>query len=357
VSDRTPLLSIRGLSVTMPSREGGPETVVKEVDLDVERGESLALVGESGCGKTTTLLSILGLLPRGAKIESGEISFAGRDLRRAEERELRAVRGGQIGVIWQDPLAALDPVMRAGHQIAEVVRAHAGGDRRNRRAAERRAKELLRLVELPDVERLYDAYPHELSGGQRQRVVIAAAIAADPVLLLADEPTTALDVTVQDQVLALLARLRDELGLALLLVTHDLAVVSETCERVAIMYAGRIVESGPAARVLSAPRHHYSAGLLAAAPDVDRPGVRPAGIAGTPPAGVALDRCAFAPRCPRADDVCTSRLPELAGEPSHLAACHHPRAATPAGAGKAAPNPDPDRDRIRDCARAEGGHG
>ena len=310
----------------MPTRGGAPVTVVKDVDLDLARGESLALVGESGCGKTTTLLSILGLLPRGASIAAGEVGFGDLDLRRADERELRAVRGGQIGVIWQDPLAALDPVMRAGAQIAEVVRAHAGVDRR---AGARRAKDLMRLVELPDVERTFDAYPHELSGGQRQRVVIAAAIAADPVLLLADEPTTALDVTVQDQVLALLARLRDELGLALLLVTHDLAVVSETCERVAIMYAGRIVESGPAAEVFAAPRHHYAAGLLAAAPDVDRPGVRPAGIAGTPPAGVALDRCAFEPRCPRADDVCARVLPALSGDSTHRAACHHQLGAVP----------------------------
>jgi oligopeptide/dipeptide ABC transporter ATP-binding protein len=323
VSQAAPLLEIRGLTVAMPSRGGPPVTVVKDVDLDVGRGEALALVGESGCGKTTTLLSILGLLPRGAQVVSGEIRFDRRDLHGADERALRAVRGGQIGVIWQDPLAALDPVMRSGDQIAEVVRAHAGAKRRDRQAAERRAKELMRLVELPDVERLYHAYPHELSGGQRQRVVIAAAIAADPVLLLADEPTTALDVTVQDQVLALLARLRRELGLALLLVTHDLAVVSETCERVAIMYAGRIVESGPAAEVFAAPRHHYAAGLLAAAPDVDRPGTRPTGIAGTPPTGVALDRCAFAPRCPRADDLCACVLPVLSGDAAHRAACHH----------------------------------
>jgi oligopeptide/dipeptide ABC transporter ATP-binding protein len=317
----TALLSIHGLTVAMPARGRGVLTVVKDAELELHRGEALALVGESGCGKTTTLLSILGLLPRGARILGGQVRFAGRDLLGAPEDELRAVRGGQIGVIWQDPLAALDPVMRAGQQVAEVVRAHARVDRR---AAERRAKELMRLVELPDVERLYEAYPHELSGGQRQRVVIAAAIAANPLLLLADEPTTALDVTVQDQVLSLLARLRRELGLALLLVTHDLAVVSETCERVAIMYAGRIVETGPAGEVFAAPRHHYSAGLLAAAPDVERPGIRPAGIAGMPPAGVAVDHCAFVSRCPRADGVCTAVLPALVGDAGHRAACHHP---------------------------------
>jgi peptide/nickel transport system ATP-binding protein len=332
-----PLLSIRGLTVTMPGPEG-PLTVVRDLDLHLSGGDALALVGESGCGKTTTLLSILGLLPRGAAVTAGEIRFGESDLRTSDEHELRRIRGGRIGVVWQDPLAALDPVMRAGAQIAEVVSAHTDGDRR---AAERRAKDLMRLVELPDVDRTFDAYPHELSGGQRQRVVIATAIAADPVLLLADEPTTALDVTVQDQVLALLARLRRELGLALLLVTHDLAVVSETCEQVAIMYAGRIVETGSAAEVFAGPRHHYSAGLLAAAPDVDRPGTRPAGIAGAPPTGVAEDHCAFSPRCPRADQMCLSALPKLAqpapspGLPGHLTACHHPLPA--AGARR----PDP----------------
>ncbi len=258
--------------------------------------------------------------PRGAAIAAGEISFDGRDLTAASEAELRAFRGGQIGVIWQDPLAALNPVMRVGAQVAETVRAHAGTDRR---AAAARAKDLMRLVELPDVERTFSAYPHQLSGGQRQRVVNAAAIAADPLLLLADEPTTALDVTVQDQVLAILARLRRELGLALMLVTHDLAVVGETCERVAVMYAGRIVEIGASAEVFAAPRHHYSAGLLRAAPDVDRPGVRPSGIPGAPPAQVAENACAFAPRCARSDEVCVTVIPDLSGDPAHHAACHH----------------------------------
>ncbi len=314
-----PLLSISGLTVTMPGREG-PLTVVEDVDLELGRGEALALVGESGCGKTSTLLAVLRLLPRGAAIAGGQIRFNGREITGASEGELRALRGGQIGVIWQDPLAALNPVMRVGPQIAETVRAHAGADRR---AADRRAKDLMRLVELPDVERTFRAYPHQLSGGQRQRVVVAAAIAADPLLLLADEPTTALDVTVQDQVLALLARLRRELGLALMLVTHDLAVVGETCERVAVMYAGRIVELGPSAEVFAASRHHYSAGLLRAAPDVDRPGVRPRGIPGAPPAHVAVDACAFAPRCGRADEVCVTVTPDLSGDATHRAACHH----------------------------------
>ncbi len=326
-----PLLTVSDLTVEMP---GQPDAVVvvKDVNLQLDRGETLALVGESGCGKTTTLLSILRLLPRGARITGGEIRFEGRELTALSEQQLRAVRGGHIGVVWQDPLAALDPVMRVGPQIAETVRAHTGADRA---ASDRRAMDLMRLVELPDVERTFRAYPHELSGGQRQRVVIAAAVAADPAVLLADEPTTALDVTVQDQVLALLARLRDQLGLALLLVTHDLAVVGETCDRVAIMYAGRIVETGPTAEVFTGARHPYSAGLLRAAPDVDRPGHRPVGIPGAPPAGVAEGFCAFASRCARADEVCRTTLPLLGTATAitaHRAACHHPLTGSPAGA-------------------------
>jgi oligopeptide/dipeptide ABC transporter ATP-binding protein len=266
-------------------------------------------------------LSVLGLLPRGARVLAGEVRFGGRDLLTLRPRELRAVLGAQIGVIWQDPLAALDPVMRVGEQIAEAVRAHRDGDRGK---ASLRALELMRLVELPDVQRLARAYPHELSGGQRQRVVIATAIASDPMLLLADEPTTALDVTVQDQVLALRARLRAELGLALMLVSHDLAVVGETCDRVCIMYAGRIVETGSAGDLFAAPRHRYSAGLLAAAPDIGRPGVRPDGIPGIPPSGAALESCAFAPRCPGADELCRTRLPMLIERSGRAVACHHP---------------------------------
>ena len=314
-----PLLHVNGLSVKMPSARG-PVSVVEGVDLKVDAGESLGLVGESGCGKTTTLLAVLRLLPVGSAISAGQIIFEGEDLRLVDEPGLRAIRGGRIGVIWQDPLAALDPVMRVGEQIAEAVRAHTRLDRRH---AQARAKELMRLVELPDVDRTYRAYPHELSGGQRQRIVIATAIAAEPVLLLADEPTTALDVTVQDQVLTLLSRLRVELGLALLLITHDLAIISQTCNRVGVMYAGRIVETGQVAEVFAAPRHPYTAGLIAAAPSVDRPGERPAGIAGTPPAAVASQNCAFAPRCPRSDQMCANACPTL-GEETHAVACHHP---------------------------------
>jgi oligopeptide/dipeptide ABC transporter ATP-binding protein len=311
-----PLLSIRGLTVVSAA---GP--IVGGVDIDIGAGEALGLVGESGCGKTTTLRSILGLLPPTLHVTGGRILFETTDLATAGPRALNAIRGGRIGVVWQDPLAALDPVMRVGEQIAEAVRAHASV---SARAARARAKELMRLVELPDVDRTYRAYAHELSGGQRQRVVIAAAIAAEPMLLLADEPTTALDVTVQEQVLALLSRLRKELGLALLLVTHDLAVVDQTCERVAVMYAGRVVEEGMTRDVFAHPRHHYTSGLLRAVPDIGRPGTLPLGIPGAPSAASAAEGCAFAPRCPRADAICVDATPLLVGNAARRAACHHP---------------------------------
>jgi oligopeptide/dipeptide ABC transporter ATP-binding protein len=319
-STAPPLLSVHDLSVSM-GQGGAAVQVVAGLSLTVAPGEAVGLVGESGSGKTTTLRAILRLLPPAGRVVSGAVLFGGEDLLNAPPGRLRAIRGGQIGVVWQDPLACLDPVMRVGEQIAEVVRAH---QPRARAAAQARALDLLRQVDLPQVGRTYRRYPHELSGGQRQRVVIAAAIAARPRLLLADEPTTALDVTVQDQVLSLLARLRAELGLALLLVTHDLAVVAQACERVAVMYAGRIVETGPVAEVFTGPRHHYTAGLLRAAPSVDRPGVRPEGIGGSPAAHAVARGCAFAPRCPRADDTCVRVTPPLAGAAGHLAACHHP---------------------------------
>jgi peptide/nickel transport system ATP-binding protein len=328
-----PLLSVRELGVSMGSGAAALR-VVADLDLDVFPGEALGLVGESGSGKTTTLRAVLRLLPAAGRVTSGQVMFGGLDLLRAPPRQLRSIRGGQIGVVWQDPLTFLDPVMRAGEQIAEVVRAHLPGDRAG---AQARALDLMRQVELPEVGRTYRRFPHELSGGQRQRVVIAAAIAAGPRLLLADEPTTALDVTVQDQVLSLLARLRADLGLALLLVTHDLAVVAKTCERVAVMYAGRIAETGPAGAVFTSPRHHYTAGLLRAAPSLDRIGVRPQAISGSPAAHTVERGCAFAPRCPRADRICAEVTPPLVPQPAgiagHLAACHHPLPPAAAGFG------------------------
>jgi oligopeptide/dipeptide ABC transporter ATP-binding protein len=323
----SPLLDIRGLTVevagSLPTH-----VVVDAVDLEVGPAEAVGLVGESGSGKTTVLRAALRLLPLGLAQTAGTVRFDGRDLGAADPRSLREIRGGKIGVVWQDPLAALDPLMRVGEQVAETIRAHRPIDRRAARDA---ALELMRLVELPDPARLARAYPHELSGGQRQRVVIASAIGPEPRLLLADEPTTALDVTVQDQVLRLIERLRCELALGLLLVSHDLAVVGQTCDRVAVMYAGRIVETGPVAAVFTAPRHHYTAGLLAAVPDVDRPGVHPFAIPGAPPATAGGVGCAFAPRCAMADERCRTVTPALSGEGAHRVACHHPTEADPAG--------------------------
>jgi oligopeptide/dipeptide ABC transporter ATP-binding protein len=316
----TPLLRVRELSVALPDRHG-QVPVLEGVSFDLRAGGGLGVVGESGSGKTTTLRALLQLLPHGAVITNGRATFDGADLLTVGGSQLRDIRGGKIGMIWQDPLAALDPLMRVGEQIAETAQAHAAVSWID---ARRRARDLMRRVELPDVERTYRAYPHQLSGGQRQRVVIASAIAASPRLLLADEPTTALDVTVQDQVLSLIAKLRADLGLALLLVSHDLAVVDQTCEDVAVMYAGRIVETGPSRLVFERPLHHYTAGLLRAAPSLDRPGVRPRSIPGTPAVSVAARGCAFAPRCPAADLLCLEQTPVLAGAEVHQAACHHP---------------------------------
>ncbi len=318
-----PLLEVHALTVTAHRGQHGV-AVVKDVSLALSAGQALGLVGESGSGKTTVLRAVLGLLPPGLHVEGGSVVFEGTDLVSLKERQLRKVRGRHVGAVWQDPLAALDPVMRVGGQVAEAVRAHR---RIDRASAREEADKLMKLVDLPDIERTARAYPHELSGGQRQRVVIASAIAGEPKLLLADEPTTALDVTVQDQVLGLLEGLRCELDLALLLVTHDLAVVDQVCELVAVMYAGRIVETGPVDEVFGSPRHPYTAALLAASPSIDRPGVLPGGIPGTAASEVTMTGCAFAPRCPRAGEVCTVHVPEGKGPAGHTVACHFPLAA------------------------------
>ncbi len=317
-------LRVRGLTV----RTAKDTTLVSGVDLDLAGGAALGIVGESGCGKTTTLRAVAGLLGRGLRVTSGEIEAGGRDLLTLSQRDLARVRGREVGVIWQDPLAALDPVIRVGHQIAEVIRAR---EKVSAAAATARAIEMMRLVELTSAESLYQAYPHQLSGGQRQRVVIAAALAAGPRLLLADEPTTALDVTVQQQILRLFARLRTELALSLVIVSHDLAVVGEVCEQVAIMYGGRIVEAGPVRAVFASPEHHYTAALLKSVPSVTSVGQRPVGIPGNPPASVIDDHCSFAPRCPAAQEACRSSRPVLTSTAltrpqhgSHAVACHFP---------------------------------
>jgi oligopeptide/dipeptide ABC transporter ATP-binding protein len=300
-----PILSVRNLRVEIPTPRGLVKAV-DGVDLDVPRGGALGLVGESGCGKTMTLRAILGLLPGRARISSGEVVFDGAVL---SPRSLMRLRGESIGMVFQEPMTALNPVMRVGEQIAEGPRVRLG---QSVGEARERALDLLRLVGIPDPERRFRAYPHELSGGLRQRIVIAIALASNPQLLLCDEPTTALDVTIQDQILHLLARLRAEMGLSQILVTHDLAVVAQTCERVAVMYAARIVETGTVAEVFAAPRHPYTRALLRSVPDFDERRAQLESIAGMPPDLISPPSgCRFHPRCGIAHPDCAGIDPPL----------------------------------------------
>jgi oligopeptide/dipeptide ABC transporter ATP-binding protein len=292
-----PLLEIRELEVGFPIAGDASLAVVRGVSFTVERGEIVGLVGESGSGKSLTALATLGLVPAPGRITGGEILLGGRDLVGLPERDLRAVRGARIGLAFQEPSAALNPVLRVGAQIVEAIRAHRSV---SRTAARAQAAELLARLAIPDPERRLGEYPHQLSGGQRQRVVLALALAAGPELLIADEPTTALDVTLQAEVLDLIASLRDQLGLGVLLITHDLAVVSQLCDRVAVMYAGEIVESGPVRALFERPLHPYTRGLLAALPRLGEAAPRGAlpSIPGqVPAAGELPSGCPFHPRC------------------------------------------------------------
>jgi oligopeptide/dipeptide ABC transporter ATP-binding protein len=314
------LLEIRDLRVTFP-REGGEVRAVDGVSLDLDSGQTLGLVGESGSGKTLTALSILGLLPPAGRVAGGRLLFAGRDLGSLSNDELRRLRGGDVAMIFQEPTTCLNPVLTVGDQIAEVVRIHRALDRR---AARERAIEMLRLVEIPEAERRFGAYPHQLSGGMRQRAMIAMALACGPRLLIADEPTTALDVTIQAQILDLLGELQQRLQMALLLVTHDLGVVAERVGTVAIMYAGRIVERGQVEDVFRTPLHPYTRALLRCVPRVGRerqsrletiPGVVP--DPARFPAG-----CRFRSRCTIAIGDCAEQDPGLEEHrPGHAAAC------------------------------------
>ncbi len=296
----------------------GAAPALRGVDLDVPPGGAVGLVGESGSGKSVTWLAALGLLPGKARV-SGAVRIDGAELLGAPARVLEGVRGKRIAMIFQDPAASLNPVHRIGRQVAEAVSLHRG---LSGAAALAEALRLLDRVGIPDARgRLHD-YPHQLSGGQNQRVMIAIALAGAPALLVADEPTTALDATIQAQILDLLARLRRETGMALVLISHDLGVVAEACAQVAVMYAGRIVEHAPADRIFDAPAHPYTRGLLAALPDLDGPRRRLAAIPGTvsepwnlPPG------CAFAPRCVVAAPACATPPPFVAIAPGHFAAC------------------------------------
>jgi peptide/nickel transport system ATP-binding protein len=317
-----PLLRVEDLRVALPT-EDGLLHAVDGITYEVRRGQTLGVVGESGSGKTVSALTTMGLTRRiGARI-SGRILFEGRDLLALSEEEMRRIRGNDIAMIFQDPLSSLHPLHRVGSQIVEAVRAHRNLDKARAHA---RAIELLGLVGIPDPTRRAEEYPHEYSGGMRQRAMIAMALANEPKLLIADEPTTALDVTVQAQILALLARLQRELSMAIVIVTHDLGVVAEMAEEVAVMYAGRIVESASAELLFSAPEHPYTWGLLRSIPTLHGPRVRELEpIAGSPPS--LIDRpsgCHFHPRCPYAQPehaLLDPRSEPVPGEPAHRVAC------------------------------------
>ncbi|HLW48222.1 MAG TPA: ABC transporter ATP-binding protein [bacterium] len=313
----TPALQVTDLRVDIPTRRGIVEAV-RDVSFSVLPGETFALVGESGSGKTTVCRALLRLLHPPARITGGAVRFQGRDLLRLRERDLEAVRGRGIAMVFQDPMTALNPVLTIERQIGEAL-TDAPRDRGERR---RRLVGLLRQVGIPDAEHRLRAYPHQLSGGQRQRVMLAVILARRPAVLLADEPTTALDVTIQAQILRLLASLQQQLGMALVLVTHDLGIVRQVVHRVAVMYAGRIVEMAPAAELFARPRHPYTVGLIASVPSMDRD--RPlVPIPGTPPDLVGLgEGCAFAPRCPLAAAECRrGEIPLRDVGPERLSRC------------------------------------
>ena len=309
-----PLVRLTGLSVAF---DGAP--ALRGIDLSVAKGEAVGLVGESGCGKSVTWLAALGLLPPKARI-TGSVMLDGQELIGAPAPVLERVRGGRIAMIFQDPSSSLNPVHRIGKQIMEALGLHRGMTGSNARAE---AKRLLDLVGIPDAARRLDAYPHELSGGQNQRVMIAIALAGQPELLVADEPTTALDVTIQAQILELLQSIRRQMGMALVLISHDLGVIAEACERVAVMYAGRIVEEAPVAQLFDAAAHPYTQGLIGALPPMDGPRRRLAAIPGGVPEPWAMPPgCGFAPRCEFRSAPCDSAIPGLMGlSGQHRAAC------------------------------------
>ncbi|MBB3772601.1 oligopeptide/dipeptide ABC transporter ATP-binding protein [Angulomicrobium tetraedrale] len=314
-----PLLDIKGLAVTIPTR-AGERAAVSNVDFSVDRGEVVGLVGESGSGKSLSMLAVMGLLPRHFGV-SGSIRFDGEEIAGAPERRLRALRGRRLAMVFQDPMTALNPVKTIGAQITEMIRLHNAG--MSRAQVRQKALSLLEAVAIPAPERRFDQYPHEFSGGMRQRVVIAIAIANDPDLLIADEPTTALDVTIQAQIIEIFARLRAERGMAIVLITHDLGLVAGLADRMNVLYAGRIAERGPVGPLFAAPRHPYTASLLAAVPSIDDVSERLHAIPGTPPSlSERLPGCAFAPRCDFAVPLCRTSLPDLTRIGGSVVACH-----------------------------------
>jgi peptide/nickel transport system ATP-binding protein len=325
----SPVLEVRDLSVSFAT-EDGVVSAVDGVNLTLAPGEIVGIVGESGCGKSVTAMSLTDLLPRSAHVE-GSVRLHGTELIGAPEPVLRSVRGQDIAYIFQEPMSSLNPVLTVGRQISEVLQVHEHLSRKHARA---RAIELLTLVGIPSAQQRVDNYPHQLSGGMRQRVMIAMAVACDPKVLVADEPTTALDVTVQAGILDILRELRDRLGTSILIITHDLGVIADIADRVVVMYAGRVVEVADVEGIFADPQHHYTAGLLSASPVPGRhagthrlqeiPGL-------VPVLSIQPDACTFAERCPAADGQCLKTEPPLAPvqdapafDPRHLVACWHP---------------------------------
>ena len=316
----TPLLAVENLRAAFLT-PAGLVPAVNGVSFHLKAGETLGLVGESGCGKTVTALAILRLLPEHTSQQSGLIRFDGRDLMNLSKTDIRTIRGNRIAMIFQEPMTALNPVLTIGEQISEVLRLHRG---LNRKEAWQAAGQTLRRVGIADPEQRLQQYPHQLSGGLRQRALIAMALVCQPQLVIADEPTTALDVTIQAQILALLAELQAQMNMALLLISHNLGVVAQITNRVAVMYAGRIVEAAPTPRLFAAPRHPYTQGLLASVPKLDfqaRPTKLQAIPGQVPSLGQVPPGCPFHPRCPRAFGACQEPPPWLPVAPEHSVAC------------------------------------
>ncbi|WP_366655647.1 ABC transporter ATP-binding protein [Fodinicurvata sp. EGI_FJ10296] len=331
--EAVPVLDVRGLKTYFDTLDGTIRAV-DDVSWTLNKGEILGVVGESGCGKSITALSIMGLVPMPpGRIEAGSVKLDGRELIGLDQPSMRKLRGNRMSMIFQEPMTSLDPVMKIGRQVAETLILHRG---MSRAEAQRRAVEMLRMVRIAEPERRAEEYPHHLSGGMRQRVMIAMALACQPDLLIADEPTTALDVTIQAQILTLMLDLRREFGTAIMLITHDLGVVAETADRVIVMYAGRKVEEASVWQLFDRPRHPYTVGLLGSVPKVDRSAPaqrdRLVEIPGIVP---RLDRqiagCRFAPRCPLATDICRQKDPPLERQDEgHYSACWHAERATEA---------------------------
>jgi peptide/nickel transport system ATP-binding protein len=316
----TPLIEIQNLRVVFHGDNGRTTHAVDAVDLAVAKGATLGLVGESGCGKSVTSLAIMGLLPKQSAEVTGSIQFDGFDLLNISDQIRRDLRGNRLAMIFQEPMTSLNPSFTIGDQIMESILRHRGG---SKNAARKRAIDLLRRVHIPSPERRIDEYPHKLSGGMRQRVMIAMALACDPRLLIADEPTTALDVTLQAQILDLMRELKAESGAAIILITHDLGVVAEVCDEVAVMYAGEVVERASVDALFATPQHPYTVGLLGSIPRLDRRSTHLATIEGMVPNMAAPpEGCRFAARCPFAEAACTAAPPPLAEvSPGHWSRC------------------------------------